>query len=79
MKCGFASWVLTWDFVTFFPEDFPSFDWLSDLVQLLEYDCQAQAAQEAMLRKQSYLWGSHAAPSGFGLDLSVRCRTATSG
>ena len=51
---GFQGWVLSWDFVLFFPEDFPSLPWLTDLVQLLEFDCQAQAQQEATLRRASY-------------------------
>ena len=36
-KC-FQEWVLGLDFVGYFPLDFPAAGWLSDLVQLLEFD-----------------------------------------
>ena len=41
----FADWVLSWDFVGYFPTDFPTEPWLHDLHQLLQFDCQALAAQ----------------------------------
>ena len=47
---SFAQWVLSWDFVQFWPVDFPSEPWLHDLLQLLQYDCQALAAHVASQR-----------------------------
>ena len=44
---GFQPWVLSWDCVAWYFLDFPSLPWLSDLVQLLQFDCQALAAAEA--------------------------------
>ena len=51
----FLQWVSSWDFVGYVPIDWPSSTWLHDLVQLLEFDCQAEAAREAKLRRQAYL------------------------
>ena len=51
---GFVPWVLFWTFIVSFPVDFPSQAWLSDLVRLLEFDCEAMAAQEAALRRKSF-------------------------
>ena len=50
---SFASWLLSWEFVGHFPIDFPSLDWLTDVCRLLEFDCEAQASQEAQLRRKS--------------------------
>ena len=52
--CPFSDWVLQWDFVTHYPLDFPELPWLLDICQLLEFDCQALAAQEAALRKKAF-------------------------
>ena len=51
---GFRHWVLSWQCVTWYPLDFPSLPWLSDLVQLLQFDCQALAAAEAAQRRRSF-------------------------
>ena len=45
---------MSWECVSVFPIDWPSADWVSDLVQLLEFDCTAQAQREADVRCQSY-------------------------
>ena len=50
----FEEWVLSWPFVHHFPVDFPEETWLADLVQLLEYDCEAFIAQEAAIRQRSF-------------------------
>ena len=46
--------MLSWQCVTWYPLDFPSLPWLSDLVQLLQFDCQALAAAEAAQRRRSF-------------------------
>ena len=43
----FLSWVLTWPCVEFCPVDFPSWEWVNDVMQLVEFGCQALAAQDA--------------------------------
>ena len=43
----FLSWVLTWPCVEFCPVDFPSWEWVNDVMQLVEFSCQALAAQDA--------------------------------
>ena len=50
----FCNWVLSWEFMVQFPLDFPTEPYLEDLVRLLEYDCEAMAAQEAQLRRQAF-------------------------
>ena len=51
---AFCDWLLQWDFVQMFPVDFPDIHWLGELCQLLEFDCEALAAQEASLRRKAY-------------------------
>ena len=51
---GFKNWVLSWECVRFYPLDFPSLEWLTDMVQLLQFDCQAFAAAEADRRRRSF-------------------------
>ena len=51
---SFQEWVMAWPFVGIFPTDWPPSWWLHDLVQLVEYDCTALAAQEARLRRASF-------------------------
>ena len=52
---SFVKWLLTWDFLPLVPLDWPTADWLQDVVQLVEFDCNALAARESRLRKQSFL------------------------
>ena len=51
---SFTEWVLSWDFVQRFPIDLPSEEWLRDLVQLLQFDCEALASQCARIRAQQF-------------------------
>ena len=51
---SFQAWVLSWPFVGTYPVDWPPSWWLHDLVQLLEFDCAALAAQEAGVRRATY-------------------------
>ena len=51
---SFRQWVLAWDFVTYMPVDWPSASWMHDLVQLLEFDCEALAAHEVKLRRDTF-------------------------
>ena len=51
---GLQQWVLSWECVQFYPLDFPTLEWLTDLVQLLQFDCQAFAAAEADQRRRSF-------------------------
>ena len=44
---SFRHWVLEWPFVQWFPLDFPTLEWTDNVLQLLEFDCQALAASEA--------------------------------
>ena len=49
---SFEQWVLSWHFVSWFPIDFPTMDWTDSILQLVEYDCQAHAGQDAYRKRQ---------------------------
>ena len=44
---SFRTWVLQWPFVSVFPVDFPSLAWVDEILQLLQFDCEALAAHES--------------------------------
>ena len=48
----FLSWVLTWPCVEICPVDFPSWEWVNDVMQLVEFSCQALAAQDSACKSR---------------------------
>ncbi|CAE7246988.1 unnamed protein product, partial [Symbiodinium sp. KB8] len=52
---NFPAWILEVAHFTHFPVEFPTADWLSDLLAYVRFDCECLARQEARRRKSDFL------------------------